>query len=794
MPAYTTKAAPMTSVLASAGGTGRTKEQVEAYAQDVQRSWIRFFMCRSDMTFIPMSGVRFEPEEVPAADERARVWTKTIHEHGVELLIPYICNQTIRGGNFEDREGLWALYDRWEEYEQFIGPKPAEPPDQWMQREPDGRMHFNYPRRHYGAGHRYAPCPNNSFWHDWQCRNLALLARLGYTGIFIDNNILHCYCDHCQREFQAYLKHTYTAEQLRRRYGVDSPDGLRLSTKGDKVLWASAHREYVQKIHDEEPEEFQAKYETMDIDKAIVSEAGNGFHWGRSQNFWLDTLRKENSPDEVTRILREGDVSSLGITTPEDLCLWADTQKFWAWSVSQRNAELREAAEKVMPGFRIVPNWGSMSGYRATDSRRLEAKNVRLWKDGTDILFYEEEYYPGKLAPGYTLDLIVPYKYACACDIRPLVLPYRGAEHKDVFELAMAESAAWGGDGILQSLHSAKVRPVMDEMPEFDKSGFTGPFDFRDVMEHYQGFWDERRDWFAGRTSVAEIGLVLSFDEIHMENMWHAREAYSLAHDLANHHILFDFLCEGQITPEELRRFRAVIVPHVKYLPEAARMAILDYADAGGVVIITGSTGECDENGRPTQVKDILAQMRSDVRDRGERTRRESMGSGQIIWIADVFQLLPKRAWEVHDVVDINIRDMMQAGYLDSIRQASKHDPLDEGLLTSLIEDAVGRRSSVLGAGTPATLRASAWRNEDSLIVHLINYDVPLIGKIGQVEVTPVENVSVSVPVPDGVTPETVEVVDLWNPEPLRPDFAVREGRISFTVPRVDVYRIIRIG
>ena len=793
MPAYTTGSAPMTSVLAGVGALGRTDEDIKAYADEVRHGWMRFFMCRTDMPIVPMHGVRVEPEEIPENNRKSMLWTKEMHDAGVELLIPYICNQTIRGGDWEDREGLWALYDRWEDYEEYIGPKPDVPPDQWMQREPDGRMHFNYPYQQYYPHHRYAPCPNNTYWHEWQKQCLRLIAQLGFTGIFIDNNILHCHCEHCQREFQVYLKTMYTPEQIKERFGVDNTEELKLSTVGDKVLWASAQREYLQQIHDEEPEEFQKKFDTMDMDKAIASEAGNGFHWGRAHNFWLKKLDEQYDADDVKRILREGDVSSLGITKSEELCLWADTQKFWAWSVSERNAELREAAREFMPGFQIVPNWGSMSGFRATDSRRLEAKNVRLWKNGTDILFYEDEYYPGKVAPGYTLDFIIPYKYACACGIRSLELPYRGAEHQPVYELAVAESAAWGGDAVLQGIHSPKVRPVYGELPEFDKRRFSGPYDFTDVREKYQGFWDSHRDWFAGRTSYAEVGIVLSFDEIHMENTHHMREAYSLAHDLADHHILFDFLCESQIVPEELDRFRLVIVPHVQYLPESARAAILEYADRGGKVVITGSTGMFDENGKASQCKDMLASLLSQSRYEGENLVREQMGKGTIVWINDVFELLPKKAWQPHDIVDIPITEMIDGGRLDEITEAAKHDPPDEGLLAKLYDELTGRTLSVLG-DAPAALRASAWVSDTSIVVHLINYDVPLLAERGTVAVTPVENIAVSVPVPDGLTPERIEYVDLWSSETTLLDFALVDGRVEFTVPRVDVYRIVRVA
>jgi hypothetical protein len=64
------------------------------------------------------------------------------------------------------------------------------------------------------------------------------IAEGGYDGIFIDNNILHCHCESCQDEFKKYMRETYTLEQLVARFGTDDIEPLKLSERGDQILWA----------------------------------------------------------------------------------------------------------------------------------------------------------------------------------------------------------------------------------------------------------------------------------------------------------------------------------------------------------------------------------------------------------------------------------------------------------------------------------------------------------------------------------------------------------------------------
>jgi hypothetical protein len=142
-------------------------------------------------------------EEILARKEELRQFVAHLHEAGVSKIICYV-NPSIMGGDHVARQGFWAFYDHWQEYERLgIGPKPPRPPEFWMQRE---RRSFapwepepNYPLW------RYQPCPNEAAWLQYQRAVVRLIAECGYDGVFIDDCIMECR-DHCAERFSEFSK------------------------------------------------------------------------------------------------------------------------------------------------------------------------------------------------------------------------------------------------------------------------------------------------------------------------------------------------------------------------------------------------------------------------------------------------------------------------------------------------------------------------------------------------------------------------------------------------------------
>ncbi len=129
MPGYITSDAPMTYVLDYGGHMHRIDDAVK----QLQECAPQLLHIHCDMPYVSRSGpsefIDLEmpfPWMLPVGSERTREatqevrdWVARAHEAGVEIIVPYICNQTM-GGEPDKRTGMWWLYDRWEEYEEHL--------------------------------------------------------------------------------------------------------------------------------------------------------------------------------------------------------------------------------------------------------------------------------------------------------------------------------------------------------------------------------------------------------------------------------------------------------------------------------------------------------------------------------------------------------------------------------------------------------------------------------------------------------------------------------------------------
>lgn len=83
---------------------------------------------------------------------------------------------------------------------------------------------------------RYRPCMNNPYWREWLKFIVRQIALLGYDGVFVDNNVMSCYCDICQKKFVEYLSSKYTFNLFSRLKRKDARLNLALRLSRTGVL------------------------------------------------------------------------------------------------------------------------------------------------------------------------------------------------------------------------------------------------------------------------------------------------------------------------------------------------------------------------------------------------------------------------------------------------------------------------------------------------------------------------------------------------------------------------------
>jgi hypothetical protein len=262
----------------------------------------------------------------------------------------------------------------------------------------------------------------------------------------------------------------------------------------------------------------------------------------------------------------------------------------------------------------------------------------------------------------------------------------------------------------------------------------------RAVGHAFFAFVGQHPELFHCLASYADVGVVIR-DQPGRPEM---AELYDLANGLAANGVLWDAITEGTLSIATLSRFKAVLLHKVDRLSEADAAALIAYMQAGGTVIESG--------GLPTY-------------DELVRLRVANPGS---IWPPAAATAAPGHF--VLHASSATVSDVMAA-------------------LTAYVRPSPG----VFPGRSATDLRAAAWSGYDRLVVHVVNFAVPMgPGKEGQV---PPQSLDVAVPIPPGVTPTSVVVYD---PETspvtvVKPTFTVAGGVISFTLPAFHIYAIAAI-
>jgi hypothetical protein len=196
-------------------------------------------------------------EEILARRDRIRRFMDDLRAAGVGRVVCYI-NPAIIGGDHLKREGFWSFYDHWDKYESLgIGPNPARDPIHWMQRE---RQSFGAwaPEPDYPLW-LYRPCVNEPAWSRYHEAVVRWVADSGYDGVFVDDCIIECHHDECQRRFAAFLERRYGARGVTRLFDRDralgAPEPLwqrnvsaTLRDAETHLFWQESMRNYLARI------------------------------------------------------------------------------------------------------------------------------------------------------------------------------------------------------------------------------------------------------------------------------------------------------------------------------------------------------------------------------------------------------------------------------------------------------------------------------------------------------------------------------------------------------------------
>ncbi len=193
------------------------------------------------------------PQALDQRIENIRRTLKRYHAIGIREITPYISYHTL-AGDHQKRLGFWKFYDNWSAYAKWAGPQPEHDPFDWL--VVDAQSHFvggscgGYSPDYYAPLHRYRACINHPDWAEWHRRLIRLIAEVGYDGCFVDN--CHpdaCYCSYCQAAFREFGRNNREIDWVRRmtegldvdKLRLDSPDVPKELVRRVRLLRTADH-------------------------------------------------------------------------------------------------------------------------------------------------------------------------------------------------------------------------------------------------------------------------------------------------------------------------------------------------------------------------------------------------------------------------------------------------------------------------------------------------------------------------------------------------------------------------
>jgi hypothetical protein len=211
------------------------------------------FLKENNMTVTFGSGApNFETvsrKEFDAALEKAKALNRSYHEKGyivLRYLSTSLAGTSETGESAPTKEQIRMLQfynENWGDYEDYIGPKPAEAPTTWITVRPDGSFpHYRYAPygQKTGRGFETWGCPNNPHYVRLMEGQIRAQAETGIDGSYVDWTQIAggtCYCRYCRNSFVSWLEQNLPRNVAYARYGTRDYENVRLPEKRGEPFW-----------------------------------------------------------------------------------------------------------------------------------------------------------------------------------------------------------------------------------------------------------------------------------------------------------------------------------------------------------------------------------------------------------------------------------------------------------------------------------------------------------------------------------------------------------------------------
>lgn len=358
------------------------------------------------------------------------------------------------------------------------------------------------------------------------------------------------------------------------------------------------------------------------------------------------------------------------------------------------------------------------------------------------------------------------------------------------------------------------------------------------VAQVYEGYYKNER-YLRNVASLARVGVVYSeqTDRNYGGKPWQQKSADHLDgmyHALIEHRIPFDMVNDRLLTPEDLNRFKLLILPNIAALSDEQCRQIQAFVESGGSVVATFETSLYDQNGKPRSdfglaslfgvsfdrtvdgpLRNSYLQLRPDANNSQTRQLLTGLDDTPRIINAihrvnvkptttfpspvtliptypdlpmeDVYPRVPET-----DIRELYVRQVGpgRVAYLpgDLDRSFWQLLNVDHGQLLGNIINWALHEEPVATVTGPGVVDVTVWRQDRSLTVHLVNLTNPMMMKGPFREFIPVE-AQVALPVPAGVRVTGVRLLMSGQ----SPAYDLRNGKLTVRVPKIVDHEIVAL-
>lgn len=358
------------------------------------------------------------------------------------------------------------------------------------------------------------------------------------------------------------------------------------------------------------------------------------------------------------------------------------------------------------------------------------------------------------------------------------------------------------------------------------------------VANLYEGYYRNEK-YLRNTAPLARVGMLYSeqTDRNYGGKAWQQKSEDHLNgmyHALVESRVPFDMVNDRLLTPEDLNRFKLLILPNIAALSDAQCNQLRTFVEKGGSLVATFETSLYDEEGRPranfgladlfgvsfTQkvegpMRNSYLQLRNDPKNSQTQLIRKGLADTPRI-INSIYQVDVKPTTTFSSPVtliptypDLPMEDVYprvtetdtRELYLRQVgngRVAYIPGDLDRSfwqlmnadhgqLLSNIVRWALGEEPIVEVTG-PGVIDVTVWRQVKSMTVHLVNLTNPMMMKGPFRELIPVD-AQVSVPVPKGASVTAVRLLMSGQ----TPAFDLKGGNVTVRVPQILDHEIVAL-